>query len=450
MKSLFLTSNDISLDEPFTLYHSQKGWSEMLLMLKNENNPPLHFLFMHYWINFFGTEVFAARFPSLIFSSLAAPVIFITGKKHLSLRTGILAALLYSFSTFHVFYAHDARVYSLFFLLSASSLYLFLEIISRNKKKINYFLLFLCNALLCYTHFFGIIVVGMQLLCVLLIPACRFFLKKYFLITVAVIIAYSFYLPILLNRFSASSGGTWIEKPLFSDLYTMFWRFSNVPVLTVLLLAVICAGIFKYFNGKEKTLAVPVLLLSMLIPYISLFIISQRLPVFLDRYLIFISLYYYLLAAYAIDLLTSKMKYGLILLIIIPSIMMLTVKLNPPKKRNVNEVVALVKEKMTPSAIIILAPEWFDLNFVYYYNHDWFKNTSTLRDTLIANKIFPVNYSSDLAGQDILKASEIIFVDAGNKSMDPENKIYNMIHSEFPSVSPHTVYENLNVYTFKK
>ena len=107
---------------------------------------------MHYWIKIFGIGAFAARFPALLFSSLSAVVLFKTGLKYFNLRTGLLTALFYTGSTFHMFYAHDARVYSLFFLLSALSLYFFLSLIKEieNKKTLVY--LILCNILFVAIH----------------------------------------------------------------------------------------------------------------------------------------------------------------------------------------------------------------------------------------------------------------------------------------------------------
>ena len=59
LKGLYLGSNSLGGDEPFSVYHSQLSLEHLLGIFQSENNPPLHFLLLHYWIKFFGiSEMF--------------------------------------------------------------------------------------------------------------------------------------------------------------------------------------------------------------------------------------------------------------------------------------------------------------------------------------------------------------------------------------------------------
>jgi mannosyltransferase len=65
LKLLFLGRNDIALDEPFTVFWAQVEFPALFEMLKTENNPPLFFLLLHFWIKIFGISAFSVRFLPL-------------------------------------------------------------------------------------------------------------------------------------------------------------------------------------------------------------------------------------------------------------------------------------------------------------------------------------------------------------------------------------------------
>lgn len=156
IKGLFLGSNSLGGDEPFSVYHSQQSLDHLFGIFQNENNPPLHFLILHYWIRFFGISEFSVRLPSLIFSVFTVLFIYRIGLRFFNLRVAVIASLLFTFSTYQVLYAHEARAYALMGFLTAVSMFYYLEIIhSKSKSRWKLFWFLLANALLIYTHFFG-------------------------------------------------------------------------------------------------------------------------------------------------------------------------------------------------------------------------------------------------------------------------------------------------------
>ena len=147
-KSYYLNFNDIAMDEPFTLFHSQQSISHILDLLKDENNPPIHFILVHYWIKIFGFTTFSVRFSSVLFSSLCAVIIFLIGKNYFSKSVGFFSSIIFSFSTLNIYFSHEVRVYSLFCLLYSLSLFLYLKIILSDSDNRIIFFLFLVNCLL--------------------------------------------------------------------------------------------------------------------------------------------------------------------------------------------------------------------------------------------------------------------------------------------------------------
>jgi len=75
LKGIYLGEHNLDLDEPFTLYQAQGSLGDLVSMMKWDNNPPLFYVLMHYWIRIFGISPFSARSISLLFSSFT--IIFI-------------------------------------------------------------------------------------------------------------------------------------------------------------------------------------------------------------------------------------------------------------------------------------------------------------------------------------------------------------------------------------
>ena len=104
IKILYLNAGDIGGDEPFTIFYSQVDFETFANMMKNENNPPLFFLLIHYWIKLFGISAFSTRFLPLIFSTLTVLFIYKTGRKFFNTRLAVLASLIFTLSNFNIFF----------------------------------------------------------------------------------------------------------------------------------------------------------------------------------------------------------------------------------------------------------------------------------------------------------------------------------------------------------
>ncbi|MEI6853713.1 MAG: glycosyltransferase family 39 protein [Bacteroidota bacterium] len=130
----------------------------------------------------FGISAFSVRFLSVLFSSMTVVVIYLTGRKFFSFQTGIFAAFIFTLSQFHMYYAHEARVYPIFVFLTALSLYFSLYICNEPKKKSSYFYLLLANILLIYSHYFGFFVIATEFLCMFFVSNFRHIYKKMLLV----------------------------------------------------------------------------------------------------------------------------------------------------------------------------------------------------------------------------------------------------------------------------
>lgn len=99
-------------------------------------HPPLYYLFLKMWTNFFGYGEIVLRLPSVIFGVGAIFFVYLIGKKLFSKRTGIIAAIFLAVNPLAVYYSQEARMYSLAMMLVAGAIWFLLE------KKWGWFMIF--------------------------------------------------------------------------------------------------------------------------------------------------------------------------------------------------------------------------------------------------------------------------------------------------------------------
>lgn len=252
----FLSSNSIDLDEPFSLFYSQMSVGEIVRNLVTGNNPPFYEIMLHFWIKLVGMSPFAVRFPSMIFSIATILVVYKIGEKFFNMRTAVLSSLLLSLSVTHVYFSHEARVYSLFVLLTTYSFLLVLNILRNKVSVFNLISLSIAYILLAYSHYFGLLVIAFQLFSILIIkpsePNAR---KRYFLVFSAFILFYIPFISIVISRFWMSAVyGTWIT-PVSNvhEFFYIFKNFSNEDCRNFLFIIILLwAAVSVYYSKKKQ------------------------------------------------------------------------------------------------------------------------------------------------------------------------------------------------------
>ena len=462
LKILFISGNEIAMDEPFSIYYAQMDLSSIFAMLKTENNPALHFLLLHFWIKLFGIGPFSVRFLSVLFSSITAPVLFLTGKKFFSKETGLIAALIFSFSLFHICFSHEARVYPLFVLLTALSLYFFLSVVNNPEKRTPYLALLIVNVLLIYAHYFGFFVLATEFICLFFSGNFRRIWKKLFLVFILLTITYIPNILVFFRRFSVSvKQGTWVRKPDITEVYGNLNRFLNskIVMIVLLLIAVIYIllllknhQLFQKFSEFFRTACTRIIFIWFVFPYLSMFIISYWAPMFIDRYIIYISISFYLLIAVFITKFTDNNILRTFATAVLLSLMIFNLKLAPDNNRRVDRVVQVVNELKAkdPKSIVIISPDYSYREFTYHYNLSYFKDyTNTLR-LLKQENIYPLNDFSSF-NKSILLGKKVIFLDCGINFAFGKNPILSELNSSHILVKSIPVFEiyKINWYRSK-
>lgn len=130
-------------DEVFSLSVVQGSLSDLLrLALKDAVHPPLYYFVLYPFYRWssladaHGSEAeFIVRLPSVLFGIAAVPLIYELGRRCLNQRVGLVAALLTLFSPFQIYYAQEARMYSMLLTLTALSLLAFWQAIETGERK---------------------------------------------------------------------------------------------------------------------------------------------------------------------------------------------------------------------------------------------------------------------------------------------------------------------------
>jgi mannosyltransferase len=439
LKFLYVSFNNIALDEPFSIFYAQWKLGPMIQFLFSGNNPPLFEILLHFWVRLFGTGSFAVRFLPVLFSSLTALYVYLIGKKIFGALMGMTASILFTFSSFNMYFAHEARVYSLFTLLSTASIYYYFSLEDKSSRR--YFLSFIgCNVLLAFSHYFGMLVILAELFFSL------FFLRRHpfsfrkiwisFILELALI---SPLLAVLPSRLMdvLHSGGTWVTKPPLDAWYENIRKFSNQPVVAVLFLLMIAGGTFVMVRkGHFKNhLEVKVLTYWFFGIYTLLFLLSFLLPVFLDRYLVFLSVPFYLLVGAGAGALGNKLKARIVLSAVCCIAMICTVNLHPGNGREPAEMTAFIRSKQMPHSVVFIAPAWADKGLMYYCDRSVFEDAARFEQRMEAGNWFSVYSPAEAALKIPEGTTEIIYVEQGKSVSE---------------ISPSSFFSASSPYVFKE
>jgi uncharacterized membrane protein len=286
---------DFWYDEVFTAGYAKYPWVSW--------NPPLYWILLHFWVKVFGFSELSLRFPSLVFSFLSCVLLYITGKKLFNERIAIVASIFMGLSPFQVWYAQEARSYSMLLFLSLLSTYLFYKASKRDRnREWLFFTIFSLAGL--YTNYFFIFLILSQFLYFLLFSKKASLKALIYLLLIP--LGFLPYLSRFLSKFFAVWNGFWVPTPkIFSLIWTVenFILGYNVPFYLYILadIGVVILLVNAILNFKKKEFKQNFLfcLFFFLVPITAAFLFSKMFfSVYLDRGLIFASPYLYLILSF--------------------------------------------------------------------------------------------------------------------------------------------------------
>ncbi len=216
-------------DEMVSVFIAKQPLYQMWEYLKWEMHPPLHYIYLHFWMNIFGNNETSLRFSTILISILNIPLIFaLTKKIFKSHNSALLVSFFTAVSTYQIYFSTWIRMYSLLFFLSLLSFLIFIKALQENKKHL-WILLTLINTLAIYTHLTAVFIFIIEVLYVLYI---KFIEKNHIKIanlTYSFTVSFLLFTPWLYNfiltRLSLFPSNSWYFWAQKIDVY-----FLNIPI----------------------------------------------------------------------------------------------------------------------------------------------------------------------------------------------------------------------------
>jgi uncharacterized membrane protein len=209
--------------------NTEKGLIDTIKVSTKDVHPPLYYALLRLWAQCFGSSVASTRSLSALISLLAFPCIYwLCQELFESSLVGWIAIALIASSPFHVLYAQEARMYSLWtvtILLSSTTL---LQAI-RFKTKLNWGIYGITLVIGLYSFLFtGFVAVGHGIY-VFINERFRLTktLKAYLLASLASLLAFVPWLLVLITNLSSfQSGIAWAEQDKPLSFLLSYWFYN--------------------------------------------------------------------------------------------------------------------------------------------------------------------------------------------------------------------------------
>jgi hypothetical protein len=124
LRVLLLANKGMWLDETFSVWISNRSIADMLQwIVRIDQHPPLYYVLLHYWIALNGDTPYYVRLLSALFGTGTIPIIYLIGKRISGDVLGLVAALFLALSPFSIYFAQEARMYTLLTFNAAVAIY---------------------------------------------------------------------------------------------------------------------------------------------------------------------------------------------------------------------------------------------------------------------------------------------------------------------------------------
>jgi len=304
---------DLWVDEFVSYWIVEDGGARSALLRNNHysTTQPLYFLILDQSVRLFGRNEFALRLPSIVFSCLFLPVVYLLFKELAQRKAALLSLFLVAMNPLLIYYGREARPYALCMFLVACSFLAFIRW-TRDPESKSLMLFWLCATVaLIYTHgIYGlaIVVQCVILLCLALrdVAIGRRVVRSWVLLQVVTLVLV---IPVLLQLRSVLARREDIDFVRVAPDVWQAMSFFSVPGLFVGLLAGLTLCLLAReerrldFSVAENWRGLLFLLCMFIIPTVTLAAIGMKQPMLF-------SLRYRLIAAIGAMGMTGIIAFG--------------------------------------------------------------------------------------------------------------------------------------------
>ena len=127
---LRLTHNDVWFDEAASFFFArQSGLNFFRVLLREDTHGPVYYGLLRLWVLAFGEGAWAGRLPSVLCAAAVVLVVAHLGATLFDRGTGLLASLFVALSPFHLYYAQEVRFYAFIELMICLHVFCFVRLL---------------------------------------------------------------------------------------------------------------------------------------------------------------------------------------------------------------------------------------------------------------------------------------------------------------------------------
>ena len=367
--------NSLWLDEATTYLTSIQSLVSIWQVSPGEFSPPLFFWVEHIML-MFGNNEFILRFIPALLGVLTIPLYYVIGKEFLDRNTGIIAAAACAISPFLIYYSQEARAYMMMLFFLALATIFFLK--AMKSSSLTHWVLFgVFSALAFWSHFYAIVMIVALVLFAVIewMPQIRTELTNLKMLVLGLVVFVVLCFPLILVSLQlliarTASAPTYGIQGLGIILETFIQVAGMNDITMYLLVALFIFGMIQAFRiGKNKGIF---LVLITVLTFVISDILSFKMPM-LPRYLIFISIVFFLGIAVSYQLVNSLWNskvvvYGFIVVLFVISAPVLAGYYSGYSKDDWRGFSESLQQKTIPGDVVVSVPAYIDQPLDYYYS----------------------------------------------------------------------------------
>jgi 4-amino-4-deoxy-L-arabinose transferase-like glycosyltransferase len=295
-----LGEDSLWLDESYTWWFTRLGWGDLLRAARIDAvNPPLYYLFAKALSpdSLFGAhqsgflEEAALRFPSVLAQIAGIAAAIYLGYQLGGRVGGLAAGFLWAAHPLTLWAARDARPYAQSAALAAGVVGAFFYL-RRNNSKIVMVLAGVGLALGLLTHyFFFVMAAALILVSAADLRRSPAFFRRWTVLTLLALIPLAAWLVWFFSMGSPSLGIGWIRLPVVDDIPLTLWNLASgyggvsdigSAVFGLAVIGIAAGGLAQ----TTRTDWLKIAFAGLALPLLAVWVISQRRPVYVDRYFV--------------------------------------------------------------------------------------------------------------------------------------------------------------------
>lgn len=387
VKLFYLDARSLGGDEPFTVYYSQYKWHEVLSLpyALGEPNPPLFMFLLHIWSGVFGVSLFALRLLPMLISLVTISFVYRIAYKLNGIIAAAAASFIFILSNPHQYLSLEVRTYSLLILGCTMTLYYILRLLDNPTSKKHTYYLLAANLIMVYSHYLGFYVCMAEFFVAVLYLKNKDFFKRVFLTLVATVVLYTPMWIIFIKQFTKyASQESWVPKPTFSFGVKIFNFYVQSEVALIFSAIMVLVLIIAKLRDKDFIKPYLIVLSFFLIPYIAIFFVSFKMPMFTIKYVAFTTPPLFICMGVALTAFFTKRKWipitmaGVVIYLMAVKFYWIGMLHQEYKADLATAFVKKEMEKDPENTMMLILPHWFEKGFAYYYDIDMIKDPKSI------------------------------------------------------------------------